>query len=81
MLKCTGFSQKKKHAGESKEHFLFGFGDAAFQFGANTHSSFERFAVQRLQSLGLKVVALDKYFTSQKCPKCHDFLELVGMRA
>ena len=43
---------------------FFGFGNAAFQFGANTHSSFERFAVQRLQSLRLTVVAVDEHFTS-----------------
>ena len=59
--------------------FINGFGNAAFQFGANPHSSFETFAVQGLQSLGL-TMALDEYFTFQKCPRCHDFVESVGMR-
>ena len=54
MLRYAGFSRKKKHAGKSKDQFVFGFGNAAFQFGENTHTSFERFAVQRLQSLGLE---------------------------
>ena len=65
MQQCAGFSQKKKHAGKSKEQFIFVFGNAAFQFGANTHTSFETFAVQRLQSMGLKVVALVEIFTSE----------------
>ena len=80
MLQCAGFSRKKKHAGKSKDQFIFGFGNAAFQFGANTHTSFERFAVLRLQSLGLKVVAVNEYFTFQKCLRCHDFVDSVGVR-
>ena len=64
MERCAGFSQKKKRAEKLKGQVHFSFGNAAFHFGANIHSSFERFAVQRLQSLGLKVVAVDEHFTS-----------------
>ena len=68
------------HARKCREQFIFEVGNDALQSAANTSLSFEKFAVQCLQSLGLTVVAVEEYYTSQICTKCHDFVDSVGMR-
>jgi len=50
--------------------------------GKNIHSSFETHFIRKVRSLGYKVLPVNEFFTSQKCPRknCGAFTESIGMR-
>ena len=55
-------------------------GDAGFDAQGGLHNTFEKKLVGKARALGYKVMVVDEYFTSQKCSRCGDQCQSIGMR-
>ncbi|KAF9943841.1 hypothetical protein BGZ65_000123, partial [Modicella reniformis] len=47
---------------------------------SSLHTSFQEYFVQKVRSLGYVVLGINEFYTSKKCPTCHQFLCQVEIR-
>ena len=66
---------------ENKNGFriFFGFGQVDFADNTST-ATFNAYMIKKLLSLGHKILFLDEYYTSQKCPCCHGQTTFTGSK-
>ncbi|TPX37932.1 hypothetical protein SeMB42_g06789 [Synchytrium endobioticum] len=57
------------------------FGTGEFESKKSRHTAFLKYFVNRVSSLGLRIVGVDEYFTSKKCPRCGLFVEMMTLRS
>jgi hypothetical protein len=59
---------------------VIGIGTGEFSTQNSLHGSFCDYFLRKVASLGYRVVGLNEYWTSQKCPHGHDFTESIDFR-
>ena len=59
---------------------LFVVGTGKFGSTNSLHTSFSEYFIKKVTSLGYRVLGVDEYFTSQKCPCCKQQTESIGIR-
>ncbi|TPX47709.1 hypothetical protein SeLEV6574_g02521 [Synchytrium endobioticum] len=57
------------------------FGTGEFESKKSRHTAFLKYFVNRVSSLGLRIVGVDEYFPSKKCPRCGLFVEMMTLRS
>ena len=77
ILQMAGASINKRILKEDRkkkpeEMVVFVLGNAEFQSKTTTHTSFERYFVRKVRSLGYPVIWVNERYTSQRCPSCQD---------
>ncbi|GJJ75410.1 putative transposase [Entomortierella parvispora] len=81
ILKLIGGSVGAKRRADRMVVIGIGLGE----FGSNNrlsslHESFLAYFINLLRSLGYIVVGINEYYTSKKCPVCHQFVSQVNIR-
>jgi hypothetical protein len=64
-----------------KQRIYVGIGTGDFDATGSLHTSFLEYFVKKARPLGITILGVDEYFTSQKCVRCHEFTESLSMRA
>jgi hypothetical protein len=59
---------------------VFALGDADFDSKKTIHVAFKNYFVEKVRSLGYKVLYVNEYYTSQKAPCCGNQTEFFGVR-
>ena len=59
---------------------ILGIGVSSFRFHQNSfHAVFQRYLTQKVRAVGIQVIGINEYYTSQKCPHCGSFLfDVIG---
>ncbi|GJJ77517.1 putative transposase [Entomortierella parvispora] len=68
---------------DPNNHVIIGVGLGQFKSSSrlsSLHSSFLDYFIPLARSLGYLVVGINEYYTSQKCPNCHNFIARVTIR-
>ncbi|KAI3656805.1 hypothetical protein MP638_004182 [Amoeboaphelidium occidentale] len=66
---------------KKKQRIYVGVGTGDFDPNGSFHTSFLKYFIRKVKPMGLTILGVDEYFTSQKCVRCHDFTESMSMRA
>ncbi|KAI3658768.1 hypothetical protein MP638_001650, partial [Amoeboaphelidium occidentale] len=66
---------------KKKQRIYVGIGTGDFDATGSLHTSFLEYFVRKARPLGITILGVDEYFTSQKCVRCHEFTESLSMRA
>jgi transposase len=66
---------------KKKQRIYVGIGTGDFDATGLLHISFLKYFVRKAKPLGMTILGVDEYFTSQKCVRCHEFTESLSMRA
>ncbi|KAI3659068.1 hypothetical protein MP638_002087 [Amoeboaphelidium occidentale] len=79
LISMVGLKPNQKVKGNKRIYVGVGTGD--FDSTGSFHTSFLKYFVRKAKPMGLTILGVDEYFTSQKCVRCHDFTESLSMRA
>ncbi|KAI3660553.1 hypothetical protein MP638_001010, partial [Amoeboaphelidium occidentale] len=66
---------------KKKQRIYVGIGTGDFGATGSLHTSFLEYFVRKARPLGITILGVDEYFTSQKCVRCHELTESLSMRA
>ncbi|KAF9929516.1 hypothetical protein FBU30_001486 [Linnemannia zychae] len=81
--KLIGFYNGAGKPRDDTNHVLIGVGLGKFQSTGrllSLYSSFLQYFVPLARSLGYIVAGINEYYTSKKCPDCHEFVAQVPLR-
>ncbi|KAG0020284.1 Elongation of fatty acids protein 2 [Podila clonocystis] len=81
LLKAVGGSIGAKKA--DNNHVVIAIGLSKFQTKAGLASldgTFSKYFIQLARSLGYIVIGINEFYTSQKCPKCENFIGRITLR-
>ncbi|KAF9159008.1 hypothetical protein BGX21_003433, partial [Mortierella sp. AD011] len=81
LLKLIGGSIGRQRDKDCEVVIGVGLGQFATKTGLSSlHGSFLSYFVPKVRSLGYIVVGVNEYYTSKKCPTCHNFVGQVDIR-
>jgi transposase len=66
---------------KKKQRIYVDIGTGDFDATGLLHISFLEYFVRKAKPLGITILGVDEYFTSQKFVRCHEFVESLSMRA
>ncbi|KAI3655972.1 hypothetical protein MP638_002310, partial [Amoeboaphelidium occidentale] len=78
-ISMVGLKPNQKVKGNKRIYVGVGTGD--FDSNGSFHTSFLKYFVRKAKQMGLTILGVDEYFTSQKCVRCHEFTDSLSMRA